>query len=224
MIGRRQSTAIIKEITLELVESISLKRIPLNCGNCFNKGNCQESIDDPYAEILGCAIRRCCEVDLPYACLPQPVHECDCLHALGLEGHAPGYTWGFLEDDFFADDDPLIEDGLVCISLETFAYRFANQLLGITREVPDYPTGYEPVSIGDRFALVANTQDNRICPLAGDCDAECSGYKIPYDDKCLLVGRHPLLIPIKGDDIAVQVTWAPEGPFFDQIDLRELVA
>jgi len=180
----------------------------LNCSNCFSKRGCSIAIEDPYAGIYACALRRCCEESFhtglaPYSCLPDPIQECQALQVIGLEGYAPSDNWGFFDGDPFDMEAPIKKEYLAEAD----------------------PLVIEPISIGDGFTIITMTRDtSEICPFWLDCSADCTGVRIPNDERCRLLGRHPLLIPIPGDDVAVEVRWVPGGPTFDLIDMRPRVA
>lgn len=174
------------------------------------------------AALWECAIRRCCEDGFhtglaPYGSLPQPIMECQVLNNLGLEGHAPD-SWGFIEEAETVKED----SGLTVISLSEFWEEVGNLLLGVTGHECEPQEGFEPETLGDSFSVVKTTRDkSETCPFWDDCTADCVGLSIPDNEvECLLLGRHPLFVPLEGDDVALQVTFVPDGPVFDVIDLR----
>lgn len=161
---------------------------------------------------LDCAVRRCCEESTPpYGSLPASIRECSGLSSLGLEGHVS--DWGFSGVDCLGDNEP-IEGELTVISLGEFL-----SLLEMSEESEPMPE-IESVSLGDCFTIVS-PDTGETCPFRRDCAADCAGLHIPYDDECLLLGRHPHFVPIPGDEVALQVSWIPGGPFFDLIDLKD---
>lgn len=141
--------------------------IPLNCSNCISTGGCESFVDDPYAYMTECAIRRCCKDHQAgpygYGVLPKPVVVCDVI------------PQGITVRDFSREIDAAI-------------------------------------TAMDR------------CPQHGVCEVKgCDGECIPYDDRCLMIERGTVFISM-GDDMAIRVDFAPEGPFVYVTDMAAIAA